>query len=129
MGRVEARVDPLYLFLAPEEILRALSAAYEWQHFKHQEKPLYRLDPSVIRQYVGRYEVKPDYVLNVALEDYYLVVQPTGQALTKFYVEGETLFFSIDPFIRIQFLKDRQGRVTSLVLWQQDFELTAKKIQ
>lgn len=115
--------------LLVEEILRALSAAYEWPHFKPQEKPLFRLDPSIIRQYVGRYEVSPDYVLNVAAEDYYLVVQPTGQALTKFYVEGETLFFSIDPFVRIQFLKDNQGRVTSLVLWQQDFELTAKKIQ
>lgn len=115
--------------LLVEEILRALSAAYEWPHFKPQEKPLYRLDPSIVRQYVGRYEVNPDYVLNVAYQDYYLVVQPTGQALTKFYVEGETLFFSIDPFIRIQFLKDNQGSVTGLVLWQQDFELTAKKIQ
>jgi CubicO group peptidase (beta-lactamase class C family) len=115
--------------LLVEEILRAISAAYEWPHFKPQEKPLYRLAPSVIRQYAGRYEVNPDYVLNVALEDYYLVVQPTGQALTKFYVEGETLFFSIDPFIRIQFLRDKQGSVTGLVLWQQDFELTAKKIQ
>jgi len=115
--------------LLVEEILRALSAAYEWPHFKPQEKTLFRLDPPIIRQYVGRYEVNPDYVLDVALEDYYLVVQPTGQAPTKFYVEGETLFFSIDPFIRIQFLKDSQGRVTSLMLWQQDFELTAKKIQ
>ncbi len=115
--------------LLVEEILRAISAAYVWPHFKPQEKPLYRLDPSIIRQYAGRYEVNPDYVLNVAYQDYYLVVQPTGQALTKFYVEGETLFFSMDPFIRIQFLKDKLGRVTSLVLWQQDFELTAKKIQ
>lgn len=115
--------------LLVEEILRAISAAYEWPHFKPQEKPLYRLDPSIVRQYVGRYEVNPDYVLNVAYQDYYLVVQPTGQALTKFYVEGETLFFSIDPFIRIQFLKDNQGNVNGLVLWQQDFELTAKKIQ
>jgi CubicO group peptidase (beta-lactamase class C family) len=112
-----------------EEILRALSGAYKWPHFKPQEKPLYKLDPSIVRQYAGRYEVNPDYVLNVASEDYYLVVQPTGQAQTKFYVEGETLFFSIDPFIRIQFQKDSRGRVTSLVLWQQDFELTAKKIQ
>ena len=115
--------------LLVEEILRAISAAYEWPHFKPQEKPLYRLDPSIVRQYAGRYEVNPDYVLNVAYQDYYLFVQPTGQALTKFYVEGETLFFSIDPFIRIQFLKDKQGSVTGLVLWQQDFELTANKIQ
>lgn len=112
-----------------EEILRALSVVYEWPHFKPEEKPLYRLDPSIYQQYVGRYQVKPDYVLNVSYKDYYLVVQPTGQVPTKFYVEGETLFFSVDPFIRIQFRKDKLGKVDNLVLWQQDFELTAKKIQ
>ncbi len=112
-----------------EEILRAISAAYDWPHFKPQEKPLFKLDPAIYRQYIGRYEVRPDYILDVSNVDYYLVVQPTGQAPTKFYVEGETLFFSIDPFIRIRFLRDSQGRVEGLVLRQQDFELTAKKIQ
>jgi CubicO group peptidase (beta-lactamase class C family) len=112
-----------------EEMLRALSAAYEWPHFKPEEKALYRLDPSIYQQYIGRYQVNPNYILRVSQDDFNLIIQPTGQAPTKFYVEGETLFFSIDPFIRIQFRKDKQGNVDSLVLWQQDFELTAKKIE
>jgi len=111
-----------------DEIFRAAAAAYNWPHFKPVERPLYRLDPSIYEQYVGRYEISPDYILDVKYEDYYLIIQPTGQAPTKFYVESETVFFSIDPFIRIQFRRDERGNVTHLILWQQDFEQIAKKI-
>jgi CubicO group peptidase (beta-lactamase class C family) len=112
-----------------EEILSALAAAYGWPHFHPEEKQVLRLEPETYRSFVGRYEVNPAYVLDVRWEDYYLVIQPTGQAATRFYAEGQSLFYSTDPYIRIQFLKDRDGRATGLVLWQQDFELEAKKTQ
>jgi CubicO group peptidase (beta-lactamase class C family) len=115
-------------FLLSEEILRAVSEAYEWPDFKPRERPLYRLDPSIYEQYVGRYQVTPDYVLDVTYEDYYLVIRPTGQAPTKFFVESQTFFFSIDPYVRIQFLSDGKGRVNGFILWQQDFKQEAKKI-
>jgi CubicO group peptidase (beta-lactamase class C family) len=115
-------------FLLTEEILQAVSAVYDWPDFKPRERPLYRLDPSMYQQYVGRYQVTPDYVLDVSSEDYYLVIRPSGQAPTKFYVESQTFFFSIDPYVRIQFLSDKEGRVTGLVLWQQDFKQEAKRI-
>ena len=111
-----------------EEILLGLSEVYEWPDYKPQERPLFRLDPSIYQQYVGRYEITPDYALDVAHEDYYLVIRPTGQAPTKFYVENQSTFFSMDPFIRIQFRKDEKGNVEGLLLWQQGFEQTGKKI-
>lgn len=115
-------------FLLTEEIMRAISAVYGWPDFKPQEKTLFRLDPSIYQQYVGRYEISPDYQLDVSFEDYYLVVKPTGQAPTKFYVESQSFFFSVDPFIRIQFLFDRNGGVVGLNLWQEDFKLEARKV-
>jgi len=114
--------------LLTEEVLRAVSAAYEWPDWKPQERPLFRLDPSIYQQYVGRYLVTPDYALDVTYEDYYLIIRPTGQAPTRFYVESQTFFFSIDPYVRIQFVSDDRGRVTGLVLWQQDFKQEAKKV-
>jgi len=111
-----------------DEILRGISDAYKWPDYKAQERPLFRLDPSIYQQYVGRYQVTSDYFLDVTYEDYYLVIRPTGQAPTKFYVENQSMFFSMDPFIRIQFRKDEKGNVEGIVLWQQDFEQTAKKI-
>jgi len=115
-------------FLVTEEVLRSVSAAYEWPDFKPQERPLFRLDPSIYRQYVGRYEISPDYILDVSTEDYYLVIRPTGQAPTRFFVESQTFFFSVDPYVRIQFLSDQKGDVTGLILWQQDFKQEAKKV-
>ncbi len=112
-----------------DEILRSISDAYKWPHFIPEIKTYYRLDPSVYAQYVGTYEVRPDYILNVAQEDYYLVIQPTGQAPTRFFVESESSFFSVDPYIQIQFLKDTAGSVTGLLLTQRGQTSEAKKIQ
>ncbi len=114
--------------LLAEEILRSVSAVYGWPDFKPEEKTLFRLDSSIYEQYVGRYEITDSYYLDVTHEDYYLVIRPTGQAPTKFYVESQTFFFSIDPFIRIQFLSDPRGNVTGLVLWQQDFKQEGRKV-
>jgi CubicO group peptidase (beta-lactamase class C family) len=112
-----------------DEILRAVSEAYKWPHFIPEVKKLFRLDPSIYKLYEGRYEVNPDYHLTVTHEDYYLVIQPTGQVPTKFYVESTATFFSTDPYIRIRFVRDAEGRVTGLVLRQRDFRLEAKKIE
>jgi len=114
-------------FTLIDEMLAALATTYDWPHYKPEEKQVLRLDPETYKSFTGRYEVGPDYFLDVTWEDYYLVIQPTGQAATRFYAEGQTLFYSTDPYIRIQFLRDR-GPVDGLVLWQQDFELKAKKI-
>ena len=112
-----------------EEILRGISAAYEWPHFQTEEKTLYRLDPSVYAQYVGKYEINPEYVLDVAHEDYYLVITPTGQAPTRFFAQGLSVFFSTDPYIVIRFEKDKEGRVTGLILRQRSHSQKAKKIE
>jgi len=112
-----------------QEILGALSEAYGWAQFRPEEKDVLRLDPATYQTYAGSYEVNPAYGLEVSLDDYALVIQPTGQAATKFYAEGQTLFYSTDPYVRIQFFKDKKGAVEGLVLWQGDFEIEAKKIR
>jgi len=112
-----------------DEILRSVSDAYKWPHFIPEIKTYYRLDPSVYAQYDGTYELRPDYILSVSHEDYYLVIQPTGQAPTKFFVESQSKFFSIDPYIEIQFLKDTNGSITGLLLTQRGQTSEARKIQ
>ncbi|MFC2163828.1 serine hydrolase [Acidobacteriota bacterium] len=112
-----------------EELLRSISDAYKWPHFIPEIKTYYRLDPSIYTQYIGRYEVNPDYILTVTQEDYYLVIQPTGQAPTRFFVESQTKFFSVDPYIEIRFLKGDDGNFDRLLLTQRGHTSTARKIQ
>ncbi len=111
-----------------DEILRAVAEAYGWPHFLPEIKKYFRLDSSIYQLYEGLYEVNPTYQLNVSYEDYYLIIQPTGQKATQFFVENATTFFSTDPYIRIRFVLDAGGTVTGLVLGQRDFRLEAKKI-
>ncbi|MFC2160951.1 serine hydrolase domain-containing protein [Acidobacteriota bacterium] len=111
-----------------DEILRAVSEAYKWPHFLPDIKKYLRLDPSIYQLYEGLYQVNPEYQLNVSYEDYYLIIQPSNQKATRFFVENATTFFSTDPYIRIRFVLDSRRTVTGLVLKQRDFTLEAKKI-
>ncbi len=111
-----------------DEILRAISDAYDWPHFKPEVKPLYRLQPSLYDQYVGRYQVSSDYYLDITHQDYNLIVEPTDQLPTKFYVESQTIFFSTDPYIQIQFVRDNQGKITGLILRQKRIRMEARKV-
>jgi CubicO group peptidase (beta-lactamase class C family) len=111
-----------------DEIFHGLSVIYDWPDFKPEEKTIFRLSPEIYRQYTGHYVVNDNYFLDIDYQDYYLIVRPTGQASTKFYVETQTIFFSMDPFIRIKFNLDERGQVTGLVLWQEDYEIRATKI-
>lgn len=112
-----------------DEILRGLSAVYDWPHFKPEVKTLYRLDPSMYAQYEGKYEINPDYVLTVTHENYYLIITPTGQAPTKFYVQSANVFFSTDPYILIRFIRNEEGKITGLTLSQKGQMTKARKIE
>jgi len=112
-----------------QEIMAGLSEAYGWAHYKPEEKTVLRLDPGAYGEFAGTYEVSPGYRLEVTHEDYYLVIKPTSQVATKFYAEGKSLFYATDPYVRIQFLRNKADKVEGLVLWQQDFELEARKIK
>jgi len=105
-----------------------VSEAYGWPHYMPEIKTYFRLDPSVYQEYVGQYEVRPDYILSVTHQDCYLIIQPTGQAPTQFFVDSMSTFFSTDPYIEIRFNRDKDGRVTGLTLTQRDFTVEAKKI-
>lgn len=111
-----------------DEVLRSLALTYGWPHFQPQDRPLYRLDPQVYQAYVGRYEINPSYILTVTYEDYYLIVQPTGQAPTKFYVQNPSTFFSTSPYIQIVFHTDAKGRATGLTLTQAGQMQEARRI-
>lgn len=111
-----------------EEVLRAVASAYNWPDFLPEEKPLYKLPAELAQHYVGKYRVNQNFFLDISQYDHYLLVQPTAQAPTKFYLETQTTFFSTDPYTQIQFLKNKEGKVTGLILRQKRTRLEAEKI-
>ncbi|HYP25410.1 MAG TPA: serine hydrolase [Blastocatellia bacterium] len=78
-----------------------------------------KVDPKKLAPYVGKYELRPGFVLEVTLENDSLWVKPTGQPKMGLAAESETRFYIKDAEdIGITFNRDEGGNVPSLTLHQ-----------
>ncbi|MFO7695396.1 MAG: serine hydrolase [Vicinamibacterales bacterium] len=87
------------------------------------------LDPSVLKAYVGEYELAPGFVLAVTLEGNRLMTQATGQGKVEVFPSSPTEFFLKVVNAQITFVNDSSGAVTGLVLHQGGRDMPAKKIK
>jgi len=76
------------------------------------------VDPANSRRYAGVYELAPNFLLTVTLEDGKLMAQATGQSKVQVFPESETKFFLKVTYAQIEFLKDEARNVNSLKLYQ-----------
>ena len=100
---------------------------------RHYESPIEHhpvtLDPTIYDSYVGRYELKPDFVLEVSRETDHLMIQGTGQPKIGILPESETRFFAKGLDAVINFVKSPQGNVTQLVLQEGGRDIPAPRIK
>jgi len=76
------------------------------------------VSPEILKQYVGTYELTPNFSLAITLEDGQLISQGTNQGKVPMYAESETMFFLKLVDAQIEFVKNEKGEVTNLVLHQ-----------
>lgn len=88
-----------------------------------------KVDPSIYDRYVGKYELRPDFIMTVTREGNSLMTQATGQGKLEVFPESETRFFPKVMEATIAFEKDAAGKVVALVLTQGGREQRAKKIE
>lgn len=87
-----------------------------------------RIDPKILDEYVGQYELRPGFLLNITREADKLWGQAGTQIKAELFAESETRFFFKIADVQITFVKDASGKVTHLVLHQSgDHE--AKKVK
>ena len=77
-----------------------------------------KVDRKVLESYVGKYEVTPAFALDVMLIGNSLYVQGTGQPKLKIVAEDEKTFYSKVVEARIEFVKERDGSISKLILHQ-----------
>jgi hypothetical protein len=73
----------------------------------------------VLKTYVGEYELRPDWILTVTLEDGSLWGQPTNQQKRQIFAESETKFYLKDLPVSFEFQKDDKGTVTGVHMVQE----------
>jgi D-alanyl-D-alanine-carboxypeptidase/D-alanyl-D-alanine-endopeptidase len=92
----------------------------------HTEKTV---DPKIFANLVGKYALKPDFILTITSENDKLFAQATGQRSFELFAESEREFFAKVADISIVFDVDAQGRATSLTLLQGAARVPAKRIE
>ena len=109
-------------------------------HLLDPSRPLATLPPrvqrtaielaaEVLQRYVGEYELTPSVKFTVTRTSAELYGAVTGQNAVRLWPENETDFFVKEVDAQIKFTKDAAGSVTSLTLFQNGQNITARKIQ
>ncbi|APW61785.1 serine hydrolase [Paludisphaera borealis] len=88
-----------------------------------------QVDPKIYESYVGRYQLTPAVVLTFTREGEHLKAQATGEGASEVFPESETVFF-MKPTqdATITFVKDGDGKVTHIVLHEEDHDTQAKRL-
>jgi len=107
--------------------MNSIAVEYNWPDWHPKERTAVSVDPKVLTQYIGTYALAPNFDLVVTVENGQLMTQATGQGKIPLFAESETRFFPIVIDADIDFVKDAQGKVTSLVLHQNGHNMNAPK--
>ena len=110
-----------------DEIMHSIAVEYNWPDWHPKERTAVSVDPKVLTQYIGTYALAPNFDLVVTVENGQLMTQATGQGKIPLFAESETRFFPIVIDADIDFVKDAQGKVISLVLHQSGHNMNAPK--
>ncbi len=86
----------------------------------------FKLDPAAYDAYVGTYEVAW-FQVTVSRDKDRFMTQVKGQPPVEIFPESETKFFLKDGETKIEFLKDKQGKVTAMVLQEGEQKIELKK--
>ena len=86
------------------------------------------IDTAVLRQYVGQYQLAPNFILTISLQDGSLYAQATGQGRTKLYAEKSDLFFPKEIDADIEFVRGPTGGIEKLILHQNGRDVPAKRL-
>ena len=94
-----------------------------------KKKVFVQIPEEKLKQYVGDYELRPNFVISIMLEDGILKGQPTGQPKSDLLAEDENKFYVEEADADVSFVKDASGVVTALKLTQRGRTQEAKKIK
>jgi CubicO group peptidase (beta-lactamase class C family) len=88
-----------------------------------------QLDSAILKQYVGEYQLAPNFVITITLENGNLISRATGQGKAEIFPEKEGFFFLKIVDAQLEFIKGANNEVEKLVLHQGGRLVPGKKIR
>ena len=101
-----------------EEVIGSIATEYGWPDFRPIVRSSITVDPKVLAQYVGTYELAPTFSIAMTLEGNQLMTQATGQPKFPLHAESETKFFLTVVDAKVEFFKNDKGVVAYMMLHQ-----------
>jgi hypothetical protein len=96
---------------------------------KITDRPVAKIDPSILDAYVGEYEFLPGRTVAIARSGNQLMAGMRGVPNTPLFPESETRFFFKVADVQITFVKDEKGEVNELLVEQGGRTIRAKRIK
>jgi ketosteroid isomerase-like protein len=93
------------------------------------QRTVVKLDPKTYDEYVGQYELAPNFVLTVSREGDKLITQATGQPRLELLPESEIAFFIKDFSALFIFMRGRNGEVNRMITVQDGRVIEAKRLK
>jgi CubicO group peptidase (beta-lactamase class C family) len=87
-----------------------------------------KVDPKIYDDYAGKYAITPQFILTFTREGDHLMTQATGQPKFEVFPESETEFFLKVVDAQLTFMRDKDGKVTRVVLHQGGRNQEAKRL-
>jgi D-alanyl-D-alanine-carboxypeptidase/D-alanyl-D-alanine-endopeptidase len=101
-----------------------LNSTYELKEFK---KP-FAVAEEILKEYIGRYELAPNFLINVTLEGGQLAIQATNQPKATIYPESESKFYLKVVNAQVEFVRDENRQVSKLILYQNGAVIPGKRM-
>jgi hypothetical protein len=111
------------------EIMFAIAHEYGWQDYAPKERSQIKVEPAILRGYVGNYQLAPRFFLTVTMEGDQLVTQATGQPKVPVFPESTRDFFVKEFDVQLTFVPDSQGRATEVIVHQGGQDHHAKRYE
>lgn len=92
------------------------------------EKEGIALDPNVIKQYVGSYELNPNFKITITTEGNQIFAEATGQSKIEIYGEDTDAFFLKVVPAKLIFTRDSSNNVTHVTLHQGGQQMKGAKV-
>lgn len=86
------------------------------------------VEDKILGTYVGKYELRPSFVISITKEGGRLYAQVTGQPRYELYAESASKFFMKAIDDRILFVSNEKGSPEKLVLFRNGQEMPGKRI-
>ncbi|NQY36144.1 MAG: DUF3471 domain-containing protein [Alteromonadaceae bacterium] len=83
------------------------------------------VDELILKRYVGKYELKPGFILSVLFENGRLIAQLAGKDSMETFAESDVKFYIETAHVYIQFNKNKADAVESLTLFDGGQQMVA----